>query len=116
MRKIEGSRSNASTMASRSASRNVTTRGSGIHVLGDRLRRRERRLLGKLDGVLDLRLDVVVERSELLGAGDAERLHALAEDVDRIALHILLHLFLAALLGRVGHRVDARAVRRGLDD
>src|SRR5438093_9131495 len=116
MRKIDGSRSISSTMASRSASRNVTTRGSGIHVLGDRLWRRERRLLGELDGVLDLRLDVVVERPELLGAGDAERLHALAEDVDRIALHPLLHLLLAAVLGGVGHRVAAEAVRLGLDE
>src|SRR2546425_13296365 len=109
MRKIEESRSISSTMASRSASRNVMTRGSGIHVLGDRLRRRERRLLGELDGVLDLRLDVVVERSALLGAGDAERLHALPEDVDRLALHPLLPPFLAAVLGGVCHHVAASA-------
>src|SRR6058998_3123967 len=103
MRKIEESRSISSTMASRSASRNVMTRGSGIHVLADRLRRGERRLLGELDGVLDLRLDVVVERPELLGVGDAQGLDALPEDVDRVALHPLLHLLPAPVLGRVGH-------------
>src|SRR3989449_5379110 len=116
MRKIEESRSTSATMASRSASRNVMTRGSGIDVFHDRLRRRERRLLGKLDGVRHLPLDLVVERPELLGVGDAERLDALPEDLDRVALHPLLDLLLAPVLRGVGHRVAAEAVRLGLDE
>src|SRR2546430_8303178 len=116
MRKIDGSRSISSAMASRSASRKVITRGSGIDVLADGLRLRERRLLGELDRVGHLRLRLVVEPPELLRARDAERLDALAEDVDRVPLHPLLHLLLGAVLAGIGHRVAAEAVRLGLDE
>src|SRR6266550_2501765 len=84
-------------MASRSASRKVITRGSGIDVLADGLRLRERRLLGELDRVGHLRLRLVVEPPELLRARDAERLDAVAEDVDRVPLHPLLHLLHGAV-------------------
>src|SRR5438876_64571 len=116
MRKIDGSRSISSAMASRSASRKVITRGSGIDVLADGLRLRERRLLGELDRVGHLRLRLVVEPPELLRARDAERLDALAEDVDRVPLHPLLHLLLGAVLAGIGHRVAAEAIRLGLEE
>src|SRR5215813_14522516 len=116
MRKIDGSRSISSTIASRSASRNDRTRGSGIHVLPDGGGVGYGGPLREIDGILDLRLRLVVEGVELLLRRDAELLDALGEDADRIALHPLLELLLAAILPRVGHRVPAKAVRLGLDE
>src|SRR5437867_1696470 len=99
MRKMDSSRSISSTMAPRRASRKVMPRRSGIHVLEDGIGRRDRRLLRKLDGVLHLRLRLVVEGPELRLGRDAEGQDALPEDADRVALHPLCHLFLAAILG-----------------
>src|SRR5262249_60755448 len=116
MRKIEGSRSISSTIASRRASRKLSVRGSRIDVLLDGFGRGQWRFLGEADGVLHLRLRLVVETLQLLVGRDAERVDALREDGDRIALHPLLHLFLGAVLGRVGDRVAAEAVRLGLGE
>src|SRR5262245_57363819 len=107
---MASSRSISSTIASRSASRSVITRGSDIDVLLHRLRRGRWRGLGERDRVLDRRLGLVVDLLQALLGRDAERLHALPQDVDGIALHPLLHLFLGAILGRVGHGVPAEAV------
>src|SRR5205814_2128817 len=111
MRKMAWSRSISSTIASRSASRNESTRVSGIHVLLHRLRRGERRALGEPDGLLHLRLGLVVERAELVVGGDAERPDALPEQLDRVALHPLLDLFAGPVLRRIGDRVAAEAIR-----
>src|SRR5215470_9847584 len=116
MRKIDGSRSISSTIASRSASRNDRTRVSGIHLLRDGGGIRDRRPLRELDGVLHLRLRLVVEGVELLLGRDPELLDALGEDAERIALHPLLELLLAAVLAGIGHGVAAKAIRLGLDE
>src|SRR6059058_1311161 len=96
---MDGSRSISSTIASRSASRKLMMRGSGIDVVLDRFGRGHRRLLGEADGVLDLRLGLVVDRPELLLGRDAEGADALGEDADRVPLHPLLHLLLGAVRG-----------------
>src|SRR5262249_4549688 len=116
MRKMESSRSISSLMASRSASRNEMTRGSDIDVVQDRLRRRLRTRFRELDGVLHDALCLVVELLQGFIRRDTERLHAIAEDLDRIALHPLLDLFLRAVLRRIGHRVSAEAIRLGLEE
>src|SRR5262249_4967854 len=111
------SRSISSLMASRSASRNVMTRlDSDIDVLEDRLRRGWRRLLGERHGVRHGGLGLVVELLQALLSGDAERLHAMPQDVDRITLHPLLHLFLGAVLRRVRHGVSAEAIGLRLEE
>src|SRR5919198_4443791 len=116
MRKMDSSRSISSTMASRRASRKVISRRSGIHVLEDGVGRRDRRLLRELDGVLHLRLRLVVERPQLRLGRDAEGLDTLPQDTDRVALHPPFHLLLAAILGGIGHRVTAEAVGLRLEE
>src|SRR6059058_3806577 len=113
---MDGSRSISSTIASRSASRKLMMRGSGIDVVLDRLGRGRRRLLGEADGVLHLRLGLVVDRIQLLVGRDAQGADAPGEDADRVPLHPLLHLFLGAILGRVGDRVAAEAVGLRLEE
>src|SRR6185436_9438657 len=106
-----GSRSISSTIASRSASRKLRVRVSGIDVLQQRLGSRDRRPLRELDRVLHARLGLVVDPAELLLVGDPEPEYPLPEHADRVALHPLLDLFLGSVLGCVGHRVTAEAVR-----
>src|SRR5437773_10073330 len=74
------------------------------------------RLLGEADGVLHLRLGLVVDRIQLLVGLDAQGADAPGEDADRVPLHPLLHLFLGAILGRVGDRVAAEAVGLRLEE
>src|SRR5262245_50295602 len=101
---MDGSRSISSTIASRRASRNASMRGSAdIHVPRDGLGRRLGRALRELDGVLHLRDRLGVELLQALERGDPEPFDALAQERDRIAVPPLLHLFLGAILGGVGH-------------
>src|SRR5262249_11066667 len=114
---MASSRSISSLMASRSASRNVMMRlDSDIDVLEDRLWRGRRRFLGERHGVRHGGLGLVVELLQALLGGDAERLHAMPQDVDRITLHPLLHLFLGAVLRRVRHGVSAEAIGLRLEE
>src|SRR5579884_1088660 len=110
MRKMRSSRSISSASASRSASRKVITRGSDIDVLLDRVGRRHGRLLREVDSILALGPDLLVDRLQVLLGGDAEARHALAEHLQRIALHPFLHLFPRPVLGGVGDGVAAEAV------
>src|SRR5207237_6066838 len=116
MRKMDGSRSISSTIASRSASRRLSTRVSGMDVRLDRVRRGQRRAFREIDRVLHLRLRLVVEGAQLLLGGDSEHPDALPEHLDRVPLHPLLDLLTSAVLRRVGDRVAAEAVGLRLDE
>src|SRR4030095_4137263 len=107
---MDSSRSISSTMASRRASRNDRTRASDIDVIQDGLGRWRGARLSELDRVLHDGLRLAVELFQAVVGGDPEGLHALTEDLDGIALHPLLDLFLGAVLGRVGDGVAPKAV------
>src|SRR5262245_34469640 len=113
---MDSSCSISSTMASRRASRNDRTRASDIDVVQDGLGRRRRARLRELDRILHAGLRLAVELLQALVGGDPERLHPLTEDLDGIALHPLLDLFLGAVLGRVAAGVAPEAVGLGRHD
>ncbi len=87
-----------------------------IHIVVQRLRRRERRALGEGDGLVHLGQRLRVD----LGAGvrveDPFALQEIAEAGDRVALAPAGDLLLGAVFLGIGHRVTAEAVGDGLDE
>ena len=81
-----------------------------VDVVVERLGRRERRLVGELDGLVDPADDLLVEPLGLALLEHALLLEPAGEDLDRVALAPLRDLLLGAVLLGVGHRVAAEAV------
>src|SRR5439155_838594 len=93
---MDGSRSISSTIASRSASRKLMMRGSGIDVVLDRFGRGHRRLLGEADGVLVVLADE--DDGELPEPGEREALVEGAHVRRAVAEEAEGHVLLAAVL------------------
>ena len=87
-----------------------------VDVVVERLGRREGRLVGERDGLVDPLDDRLVELLRLALLEDALLLELAREDLDRVVLAPLLDLLLAAVLLGVGHRVAAEAVGDRLDE
>src|SRR5665213_1676687 len=127
MRKTRSSRCISSRSAWFSASLYVTiaisalSRGRGrsrvagrvdVHILGERVERWLRALVGKVPRVLHRRANFGIDGSHLLVRPFAALLHLRAQQSDRIALHVLVDLLLAAVRAArsIGHRVPHEAV------
>ena len=87
-----------------------------VDVVVERLRRREGRLVGERDRLVDPRDRRLVHLLRLALLEHAVVQQPLGERVDRVALAPLGDLLLGAVLLRVGHRVAAEAVGDGLDE
>ena len=83
-----------------------------VDVVVQRLRCRERRLVGERDRLVDPLHGFLVEPLGLV----LVELQPLGERGDRVALAPLLDLLLGPVLLRIGHRVPAEAVGDGLDE
>src|SRR5437764_10225157 len=104
IRKMLSSRSISSRSASRRAARNsfsgiaVHLPLPGVEVSIELVHGRVRALVGEADGLLDLRLDAVLDRPQLLRAGDAGLAELRLEAHHRIAVAPLLLLLVGAVL------------------
>src|SRR5215471_21329904 len=122
IRKMLSSRSISSRSASRSAARNsfsgiaVHLPLTGVQIAIELVDVRVGALVGEADGLVDLRLDAVLELLELVGAGDARLAELLLEADHGIAAAPVLLLLLGAVLVRVHHRVALEAVVDRLDE
>src|SRR6266545_7723098 len=122
IRKMLSSRSISSRSASRSAARNSFS-GIAVHLPLARVQvpvqlvhRRVGALLGEADGLVDLRLDAVLQLPQLLGAGDAGLLELLLEVHHGVALAPAPLLLLGAVLVRIDDRVALEPVVDRLDE
>src|SRR5206468_13130318 len=87
-----------------------------VHVLVEVVGLRVRALVGELDDVLDLVVDLDANVLEVLLIGEAALLELVLKGDDRVGLAPLLLVLVGAVLVRVDHGVAAEAVAESLDE